>query len=138
MGTTLAGREDSLVDTLLEVLGLIAILAEEDQASTRTTKSLVTVCEALSMSRNEAQEGAYTRSGGHDITVLEGVCEFASSDKTACVCNVRHQKRAVLVSDSTKSSVVPVTGVCRGTTDQETRLEDFCLRSETLVVDEMS
>ena len=45
MGTTLAGREDSLVDALLEIGGLLAVLAEEDEASTRATKGFVSASE---------------------------------------------------------------------------------------------
>lgn len=40
--TTLASREDGIVDSLLEVLGVLDILAEEDEASSRATESFVT------------------------------------------------------------------------------------------------
>lgn len=43
VGSTLAGREDGLVNTLLEVLCIFEIPSEEDQASPRTTESLVPI-----------------------------------------------------------------------------------------------
>jgi hypothetical protein len=39
--TALASREDSLVDAPLEVSGFVAVLTEEDEASTRATEGLV-------------------------------------------------------------------------------------------------
>ena len=41
VGTTLASGEDSVVDALLEVLGLVGVFAEENQTSTGTTKGLM-------------------------------------------------------------------------------------------------
>ena len=43
MGTTLAGREDSVIDTLFQICGLVAVLAEEDETSTRATEGLVSM-----------------------------------------------------------------------------------------------
>ena len=43
VGATLASGEDGLVDALLEVGGLVTVLAEEDQTSARATESLVPV-----------------------------------------------------------------------------------------------
>lgn len=37
----LARGEDSIVDTLLEILGLLVVPTEEDEASTRTTEGFV-------------------------------------------------------------------------------------------------
>ena len=45
--TTLAGRENGVVDALLEVLCVLEILAEEDETSTGATECLVSV-DALS------------------------------------------------------------------------------------------
>lgn len=41
MGATLAGREDGVVDALLEILGVLEVLAEEDETSTGATEGLV-------------------------------------------------------------------------------------------------
>jgi hypothetical protein len=41
MGTTLASREDSLIDTLFEIFGIFQVLPEEDETGTRTTEGLV-------------------------------------------------------------------------------------------------
>lgn len=41
VGTTLTCGEDSLVDALLEVLGLLEVFPEEDETSTGSTKRLV-------------------------------------------------------------------------------------------------
>ena len=43
MRTTLAGGENGFIDTLLEVLGILEILPEEDETSSRTAEGLVTV-----------------------------------------------------------------------------------------------
>ena len=92
MGTTLAGREDSLVDTLLEVLSVLQVLAEEDETSTRTTEGLVS-------------------RGSDNITVLEGVGKHLTSDKTASVGNISHQESVVLICGLTKRSIIPIPGV---------------------------
>ena len=42
MGSTLASREDGVINALLEIFCILKILPEEDETSTRTTKSLVT------------------------------------------------------------------------------------------------
>lgn len=41
VGTTLTSWEDSIIDTLLEVLSLLQILPEEDHPATGTTQRLV-------------------------------------------------------------------------------------------------
>jgi hypothetical protein len=43
VGTTLAGRENSVVDTLLEVLGALNVLAEEDESGAGSTEGLVAI-----------------------------------------------------------------------------------------------
>ena len=42
MGTTLASREDSVVNALLKIRRVLEVFPEEDETSTRTAKSLVT------------------------------------------------------------------------------------------------
>ena len=49
VGTTLASREDSLVDALLEVLSLLGVFPEEDKTSTGTTECLVPVPQKVSI-----------------------------------------------------------------------------------------
>ena len=118
VGAALACREDGVVHALLEILGLVRVLAEEDQTSTGTAERLV-------------------RRGRDDVAVLEGVRELASSDKTARVRDVGHEEGAVLICSLTKSLVVPVAGVSGGTADDETRLVDFGERLQVLVVNEL-
>lgn len=43
VGTTLACREDGIVDALLEIQRLVRVPLEEDQTSTGTTESLVSM-----------------------------------------------------------------------------------------------
>jgi hypothetical protein len=43
VGTTLAGRENSVVDTLFEILGLWNIFAEEDETGAGSTEGLVAI-----------------------------------------------------------------------------------------------
>ena len=43
MGSTLASREDGVINALLEVFRILEILPEEDETSTRTAKSFMTV-----------------------------------------------------------------------------------------------
>ena len=118
MRTTLAGREDSLVHPLLEVLRLLVILAEEDETSARATEGLV--CRS-----------------GDDITVLEGVRELTSGDETASVGDVGHKERAVLVRSFPEGLVVPITRVRRRTADNETWLVDLRELLQAGVVDEL-
>ena len=135
MRAALARGEDGFVYTLLKVLRVLTVLAEEDETSTGATECLVP---ANTLSDNlEGKFVRILRGGGDDITVLEGVSELASSNKTAGVGDIGHQECAVLVSGSAESGVVPVTGVCRCTTNDETGLEQFCLRGESFVVDEL-
>ena len=115
---TLAGRENGVVDALLEVLCVLKILAEEDETSTGATEGLV-------------------GGRGDDIAVLEGVSLLPSSDKTADVGNICHEVRAMLVSNLTQSSVIPVPRVRRGTTDDKAGLEDPSLLRQTLVIDQL-
>lgn len=77
------------------------------------------------------------RRRGHNIAVLEGVGELASSNETARVRYISHEECAMLVSDSPQRLVVPIAGVRRGTADDETRLVDLGKRREVLVVDEL-
>jgi hypothetical protein len=111
VGTTLAGRENSIVDTLLEILSLLTVLAEEDEAGTRAAEGLV--------SRR-----------GDNVTVLEGIRELAGRDETRSVGDVGHEEGTVLVCDLAEGGIVPITRVRRGTTDDEPGLEDLGLLSE--------
>ena len=115
---TLAGRENGVVDALLEVLCVLEILAEEDETSTGTTEGLV-------------------GGRGDDIAVLEGVVELLRRDKTTGVGDVGHKEGALTLSDRLQCLVVPVAGVGGGTADDETGLEDLCLRRESRIVDEV-
>ena len=116
---TLAGRENGVVDALLEVLCVLEILAEEDETSTGATEGLV-------------------GGRGDDIAVLEGVVELLRRDKTTGVGDVGHKEGALTLSDRLQCLVVPVAGVGGGTADDETGLEELGLVGEVLVVDELS
>ena len=118
VGATLASREDSVVDTLLKVLGLVGILPEEDETGTGPTKRLV-------------------RRGRDDIAVLERIGELASGNETTGVRNVCHKERAVLIRGCPEGLVVPITRVRRCTADNETRLVDLCELLQAGVVDEL-
>lgn len=56
MGTTLASREDSIIDTLLEVLSIVTSPLEEDQTSTGTTEGLVATRSSVSLNNSETRE----------------------------------------------------------------------------------
>lgn len=127
VGATLACREDRIVDTLLKILSLVAVLAEENQTSTRTTKSLVSVYVFRLAKGNAVVENEDIRSSGDDITVLEGVGKLPGGDETTCVSDVRHEERSMFVGNGTESSIIPVTRVGRSTTDDQFGLEDLCL-----------
>lgn len=118
MGATLARREHSVVDALLEVLRFVRIPLEEDEAGTGATERLV-------------------RRGRDDVAVLEGVRELASGDETARVCDIGHEVRAVLVRDRAEGLVVPVTRVRGCTADEETGLVNLRKPGDTLVVDQL-
>lgn len=118
MGTTLASRENSIVDTLLKVRSIRAILPEEDETGTRATKRL--------MGR-----------GSDDIAILERVVQFLSSNEAASVGDISHERSTLLVCDLAEFGIFPVTGISRGTADDETRLENLGLRREAWVVNEV-
>ena len=118
----LARGEDGLVDALLEVGSLVAVLAEEDEASTGATEGLVP--EARSGCARPITAIENLRRGGDNVAVLEGVRELARSHETRGVRDVGHQERAVLISNSTEGGIVPVTGVRGSTADEKTGLED--------------
>jgi hypothetical protein len=77
------------------------------------------------------------RGGGDDIAVLEGVVELLRGNETAGVGDIGHEPGALLGSGLLQLSVVPITGVSRGTADNETGLEDFGLCGETSIVNEV-
>jgi hypothetical protein len=118
MRATLAGRENGVVDALLEVLCVLEILAEEDETSTGPTEGLV-------------------GGRGDDIAVLEGVVELLRRDETAGVGDVGHEEGALTLGNGLQRLVVPVAGVGGGTADDETRLKELGLVGEVLVVDEL-
>ena len=43
VGATLASREDSIINALFKIRGVLEVFPEEDETGTRTTKSLVTI-----------------------------------------------------------------------------------------------
>lgn len=118
MRTALACREDGLIDALLKILCVLQVLTEEDQTCTRTTEGFV-------------------RRGRDDIAVIERIVQDLRRDKAGGVCNVGQEERAVLIRCLPEGRIVPITRVCGGTADNETRLEDSCLLSEPIVIDEL-
>jgi hypothetical protein len=118
MCSTLATGEDSIVDTLLEIRSFRMILPEEDQSSTGTTKRFVS-------------------SGGDDITILKGVVQLLSSNKTRGVSNIGHKPGSFFVCDLTELSILPVTGISRGTADNETGPENLSLRGKSGIINEV-
>lgn len=70
MGSTLASREDRVINALLEVFRILEILPKEDETSTRTTESLVAAI-VLAVNGKTFKRGARCR--GDDITVFEGI-----------------------------------------------------------------
>lgn len=80
MRSTLASRKNGIVDSLLEIRGILQVFPEEDQASTRTTECLM--C-----------------GGGNNITVFKGAVEFLSSNETTGVGNVSHEPGAFARGD---------------------------------------
>lgn len=125
MGSTLASREDSVINALLEVFRILEILPEEDETSTRTTESLVAAI-MLAPNKEIFKRGARCR--GDDITVFEGVVQLLRSNETTGVCNICHEPGAFPCSGLLEVLVIPVTRVSRGTTNNQTGLEDLGLR----------
>lgn len=133
---TLARREHRVVHALLEVLRLLRVLPEENQASTGATERLVPITEWSAIRlRNRKNENS--RRGRDNVTELERVRELARRDETTRVRDVGHQERAVLVRGGAECRIVPVPRVRGRATDDQLRLEDLRLRRELLVVDEL-
>jgi hypothetical protein len=108
MRAALARGEYGVIDASLQVLGLLNVLAEEDETGAGSTERLV--CR-----------------GGHDMAMLERTCERATSNETGGVRNVRHEERAVLIRDLAELGVVPVTRVRRRAANDQPRLVDLGL-----------
>lgn len=119
VGTTLASGEYSLVNALLEVLRILQILPEEDQARSRATEGLM-------------------RCSSNNVTELEGVVKLLCSNETARMRHITHEECTLGVGDVTKPLVVPVARVSGSTTNDETGLEELCLLGEVFIVDKMS
>mmetsp|Transcript_28254 Transcript_28254/g.91089 ORF Transcript_28254/g.91089 Transcript_28254/m.91089 type:complete len:378 (-) Transcript_28254:641-1774(-) len=112
VGPALEGREDGVVDLVLEAA---AVLLEEDDARPRAPEGLV-------------------RGRGHDVAVVEGVRRFFRGDEARDVGHVHHQEGAVVVGDLPEASVVPVSGVGGSAADYESRFKN---RSHLLQVVEV-
>lgn len=119
VGTTLACREDGIVNPLFEILGVLEILPEEDETGTGATQGLV-------------------GGGGNDVTVVEGAIELLGSNEAGGVGHITHEPSTLAVGDLAESIVLPVAGVSRSTTDNETGLVDLGGLVELLVVNEAS
>lgn len=78
-----------------------------------------------------------SRGGGDNVAVLEGAVEFLGGDQTTGVGDISHEPGAFLGGGLFELSVIPVTGVSRGTANNETGLKDLGLGSETSIVDEV-
>ena len=114
VGTSLTSGEDGLVDPLLNV-GLL-VLSEEDQTSSGSSQSLV-------------------GGGGDNVTEVERRAVLTGSDETGDVGHVAHEVRTVGIGDLPQPGVVPVSGVSRGTTDEESGLVQSGVGGQLLVVD---
>ncbi len=114
----MTSREDSIIDTLLEVRGVRVVLPEEDETSARATESLVS-------------------GSGNDVTVLERVVQLLCSDKARSVSDVTHEKGTFLVRNFADFCVVPVAGVSRCTTNNETGFEYSGLVGKTSIIDKV-
>jgi len=134
--STLASREDGIVDALLNVR--LLVLAEEDETSTGTTKCLVAVSDRgpVQLANFQKRLLKNSRGGADDIAVLERIILNLSSDETRDVGHVHHEVRTVEVSDLAKTLVVPVSRVSGGTTDQDPGLEEESVLLKGVVVDE--
>lgn len=121
VGTSLDGGEDSLVDTALEILTLldlgILVLAEEDQTGTGATEGLV-------------------GGGGDNIAVFEGRLGLLSGNETGDVGHVGHEVGTVLVGDLAEAGIVPLTGVGRGTADENLGAEELGVLLESVKINE--
>ena len=114
----LTSWENSLVDTLLQVLRVLQILPEENETSPGASKSLVS-------------------RGRDDITVIEWVIKLLSSDQSGRVCHIAHEPGTFAFSYGFEFAVLPVTRVRGGTADDQARLEDFSLFIEFGIIDKV-
>jgi len=137
VGTTLASREDSIVNALLQVLTGFTLFLEEDQTSTGTTEGLMATFNHQPSTKSTQRIFSNSRSSRNNITVLEGVVQLGSSNQSTSVGNISHQVSTVLISDLAEGGIVPVAGVSRGTADDQTGLEDAGLLGEGFVIDEL-
>jgi hypothetical protein len=67
----------------------------------------------------------HSRSGGHDVTVLEGAQELSSGNQARSVSHIAHQESTLIVGDLPEVLIVPIARVCRGTANEQSRLKNF-------------
>ena len=102
MRATLASREDSIVNALFKIRRVFKVFPEEDQTSTGTTKSLVTVKDVLNvLIGHKTSVEKHIRRGGNDIAVFERVVELLRSDETTGMGNICAPSLAVNFFHST-------------------------------------
>ena len=77
----------------------------------------------------------YIRGGGDNITELEWVSEFASSDETTSVSDIGHQESIVLIGNGAEGGIVPIARIRGSAADNKAGPKDFCLRRKSFVVD---
>jgi hypothetical protein len=88
--------------------------------------------------KNKRKRSGYSRRGRDDIAVFKRIVEFLSSDEATGVCDIGHQPGAFLLRYLLQPCIVPITWICRGTTDDQTGLEEIGLNGEFGVIDEVS
>ena len=79
---------------------IFEVLAHEDNTTTRTAESLVG-CRC------------------NDVGILNRVVEQSCGDKTSGMCHVDHKQCSYLVGNLTHTLVIPLTAICRTTTDDK-------------------
>ena len=91
------------------------VFAEEDQSRPWASQTLV-------------------RRGCDNVGVFEGVVHYVGGNETTDVCHVHQQVSTNAVCDLAKARIVPLSGVSRGTSDEDLRLEDCSLGFKLVVV----
>lgn len=125
VGTTLVTREDRLVDGVLKVVhDLVALLvgaadtlAEEDQGTTGATERLV-------------------GGGGDNVRVRERRGENIGSDQSRDVGHIGHQVSTAAVSNLAHASIVDLTGIGRGTSNDDLGAVELGVLLQGIVVND--
>lgn len=87
--------------------------------------------------RSSAQRQKHSRSGSHDMAMVERTLELSGRDQSRCMGHVAHKEGLLAIGNLPQVFIIPIPWVGRSTADDQTWLEDLCRLLKLWVVDQM-